>query len=535
MDGLELRKLRKKLRQIETLEHLPRTLTPCEAAKVSLKAELRRRVEELLSLTQHVEVTPEHANEETSEPSRSEPALIPDPPVKKRTPSNNASKPGPVPSAPRVKLKTPDPAPLPLHNSQFLVHSLEGHSDLVTSVLIHHPYVISGSWDTSVRLWDIISCTEVKTLCGHTGAVTCLAILSPGETQLNSTLLPPNENFVCSGSSDSSIKVWSLHTGQPLLSIYTFSAVSAIVHIPDTRLVISGSDGGKIDVWDLETQENLQSQRTHEDKVTTLQLCSRLLYSGSSDGTLKVWKVLSSGCLSLLHSCDPLIESLRGLYSTCATKERLYVATQGSSLKVVDWKQDGITRLSNHTSGSGFVDALAVTPDNLLLASGFNIDQGHGFLNVRDVRTGQYLGTLSNPDVARLLCLAVSHTPQGLCRWVTGGRQLLLWEELPKSAVDSCAVRIQFCAHFLHPAPESESEEEDEEDLWATKDESYPDAAPSQETSSSNLGNIQSAELQEIKSSSRQEQCPRTDPGKRNDLNQIQARGMSQSSSRQED
>ncbi|XP_018408688.1 PREDICTED: F-box/WD repeat-containing protein 7-like [Nanorana parkeri] len=478
MDGMELRKLRKKLRQIETLEHLPRELTPCETAKVLLKVELRRHIEEILS--QNLEPESEDTGTKEKEHGSLQPSLHPEPPVKKHTPPKTAPKQTAAQPAPKVKLKSRGP----LQDSQFLVRSLEGHSDLVTAVLIHDTYIISGSWDTSVRVWDLSSCSELKTLCGHTGAVTCLALVSLKDTQLNSSLLPPREHFVCSGSADSSIKVWSLITGQPLLSIYTFSAVSAIVHIPDTRLIISGSDGGKIDVWDLETQENLQSKRTHEEKVTALQFHAGLLYSGSSDGFLKVWKVSTSGSLSLLHSCDSLSLPLRGLYAVCATADRIYVANQGASLKAVDWKQDGLTRLSNHTSGSGFVDAVAVTPDNFLVASGFNLDQGHGFLNVRDVKTGQYLSTLSHPDVSRLLCLALCRASNGLCRWVTGGKELLMWEELPKRAAgDISAVQVQFCAEFLNPAPESESEEDEGEDLWESDDEGPPSDAPSQTSS----------------------------------------------------
>ncbi|XP_075114561.1 kinesin-like protein KIF21A isoform X2 [Leptodactylus fuscus] len=489
MAALELRKLRKKLRQIETLEHLPRELAPSEIAKVAQKHDLRRLIEELLSQPVE-EKTPEEENVETSGESSAASFPQPDPDVPPRPAPATASKRKKHKTTPQGQAAPPErTAPpagrltdsYPLQDSRFLIHSLEGHSDLVTCVLIHDTYVISGSWDTSVRVWHIPSRSEVKTLCGHTGGVTCMVMVYLDGSEQHSDLLPLGENFVCSGSSDSSIKVWSLRTGQPLLSIYTFSAVSAITHIPDTKLLISGSDGGKIEVWDLETQENLRSERAHEDKVSALQFHSGLLYSGSLDGSLKVWRVVpSSGALSLQHSCDPLAPSLRGLFSLCATSHQLYLATQGSCIKAVSWKQDHLTRLSNHNSSSGFVDALAVTPDNLLITTGFNIDQGHGYLNIRNVESGKYLCTVSCPDVSRLLCLAVSGNSDGLCRWVTGGRELLLWEELPRGgALDRPAVQVRFCPEFLLPAPDSESDDDDdeEEDLWDADAEAEPSVA----------------------------------------------------------
>ncbi|XP_056389027.1 WD repeat-containing protein 5-like isoform X2 [Hyla sarda] len=493
MADLELRKLRKKLRQIETLEHLPRELVPSEVAKVAQKHELRRLVEELLSRT--VDEEPQEEHVETSGDCRAASISQPDPDIQPSLQPATASKRKKHKATSQARTALPDetprsagrltdsasaslhPDPYPLQNSQFLVHSLEGHSDLVTCVLIHDTYIISGSWDTSVRVWDVHSQSEVRTLCGHTEGITCLVMVYVDGTKLRSDLLPIGEHVVCSGSSDSSIKVWSLTSGQPLLSIYTFSEVSAITHVPDTKLLISGSDGGKVDVWDLETQENLHSERAHDEKVSALQIHSGLLYSGSLDGSLKIWRVVpSSGALSLQHSCDPLALSLRGLYGLCATTDQLYVATQGSCIKAINWKRDNLTRLSNHNSSSGFVDALAITPDNLLIATGFNIDQGHGYLNIRNVKSGEYLCTVSCSDVSRLLCLAVSCTSDGLCQWVTGGRELLLWEELPRGgALDSSAVRVQFCKDFLRPAPDSDSDhDEEEEDLWEAETEAEP-------------------------------------------------------------
>ncbi|MEE6485778.1 hypothetical protein FKM82_014403 [Ascaphus truei] len=382
MDDLQLRRLRKKLRQIETLEHLQRELNPSETSKVSQKAELRCLVAELLSRDAQANRGDESAETKFRE-SRVPPILHPNPSV---TPRPQATD-----SAPEAKLKVPGPHTL--GHSQFRVRCLEGHNDLVTCVLIHDPFIISGSWDTSLRVWDVSSGSELKTLCGHTEGVTCLTHISDvGAVALGSSLLlPPDEVFVSSGSSDSSIKVWSLRTGLPVLSLYTFSAVSSLTHIPNTQLLVSGSgavlhvsyvtDGGKVEVWDLLTRENRQSERAHEESVTALQVHSGLLFSGSEGGCLKVWRVSSSGSLSLLYSSDALMLSLCGLRSLCVMGNRVYIATQGVSVKVLDWKQGSLARLSNHTSDSGFVDALAVTPDGLLVTSGFNIDQGHGYLN----------------------------------------------------------------------------------------------------------------------------------------------------------
>ncbi|KAM4603231.1 uncharacterized protein O3C94_023399 isoform 2-T2 [Discoglossus pictus] len=462
MDALQLRRLRKKLRQIEVLEHLPRALTSTESAKVSQKLELRSLLEDLLS--QHV-IPKDMITEAVpvdSAPSSLQPA---------------SSKAGDEPR---------DPDPLPLKTSRFRVRSFEGHSDLVTCLLIQGTTVISGSWDTSVRVWDLSSCSELKTLCGHTGEVLCLSHISEvgvaailqAECQ-GSSQLSHDDHLVSSGSSDCSIRVWNLRTGLAVLSIYTFSAVSALAHIPDTSLLVSGSDGGKVEVWDLQSRESQQSERAHGESVTVLQVRSGLVFSGSAEGSVKIWRISSLGKLSLVHSCDALSRSLRSLRSFCVIGDRLYLATQGLCVKVVDWKQDRLTRLSNHILDSGFVDAVAVTPDGQLIASGFNIDQGNGYLNFRHGNTGCYLSTLSHPDAPRLLCVSVSKSHHCL-RLVTGGRDMLLWEEQPEGAAtgDGLTQQLQFSSAFMNTVPETESEEEEEEtSLWETDTET-PHTAP---------------------------------------------------------
>uniref|UniRef100_A0A8C5MYB3 Uncharacterized protein n=1 Tax=Leptobrachium leishanense TaxID=445787 RepID=A0A8C5MYB3_9ANUR len=273
MDTAELRKLRKKLRQIENLEHLQRELNASEITKVLQKLDLRRQVEQLLALGAEVKPLVRHAPPEeeqkptacTSQSTRRTETLK----LKPQSPPTNG--------APKKTLKIPETSPL--QSSAFLVHHLEGHSDLVTCVLIHGTSLISGSWDTSVRVWDIPSCSEQRTLCGHTGAVTSLTLLSLGGETLDPDIWPPDEEFVASGSSDCSIIVWSLTTGRPLFSVYTYSEVTSLVNVPKTQLVISGS-GEWYHSWFVILRIKIEGgfrhhleQHRHEERVTVTAVC----------------------------------------------------------------------------------------------------------------------------------------------------------------------------------------------------------------------------------------------------------------------
>lgn len=83
-----------------------------------------------------------------------------------------------------------------------LKFSLEGHLDVVRSLVIQETsdtcILVSGSWDGTVCIWDLNAGMRVQVLRGHTDDVTAVAI-SGGAVP-----------FVVSGSKDWSVRVWDI-------------------------------------------------------------------------------------------------------------------------------------------------------------------------------------------------------------------------------------------------------------------------------------------------------------------------------------
>ena len=52
--------------------------------------------------------------------------------------------------------------------------TFEGHTSSVSSLAFNPngKTLASGSWDNTIRLWDVITGEHLKTLTGHTGSVT---------------------------------------------------------------------------------------------------------------------------------------------------------------------------------------------------------------------------------------------------------------------------------------------------------------------------------------------------------------------------
>jgi WD40 repeat protein len=79
------------------------------------------------------------------------------------------------------------------------IRTLTGHTYAVYAVAVTPDgrQVVSGSWDDTVRVWDLASGQPVRTLTGHTGAVDAVAVT-------------PDGRQVVSGSSDHTVRVWDL-------------------------------------------------------------------------------------------------------------------------------------------------------------------------------------------------------------------------------------------------------------------------------------------------------------------------------------
>jgi WD40 repeat protein len=61
--------------------------------------------------------------------------------------------------------------------------------------------IISGSWDKTIKVWNLETGKELDTLTGHTDSVQAVVVTPDGQR-------------IISGSWDNSLKVWSLEKGK---------------------------------------------------------------------------------------------------------------------------------------------------------------------------------------------------------------------------------------------------------------------------------------------------------------------------------
>ena len=275
---------------------------------------------------------------------------------------------------------------------------LKGHTNSITSVSFSNDgeFIISGSSDCSIRVWDAKT-GRGRPLCGHTFGVTSVA-------------LSPDGNFLVSSSVDRTIRIWDINNGDCCLtcnsdgSIYSVSfngkyivagstdgtirildvdtgieacpplvghtgSVNSVTFSPDGRYIVSGSSDKTIRLWDTSTGfEMCPPFEGHTSSVNSVSFSpdGRYIVSGSSDETIRIWDA-STG----VEMCPPFKRHTSSVNSVSFSPDGRYIVSGSSDKTIRLWDAStGVEvcpPLEGHTSS---VESVSFSPDGRFIASG---------------------------------------------------------------------------------------------------------------------------------------------------------------------
>ncbi|TDL24908.1 WD40 repeat-like protein [Rickenella mellea] len=169
-----------------------------------------------------------------------------------------------------------DPADEDVDENPYHKLHLEGHEHAVRALAARGRTLVSGSYDCSVRTWDIITGETKFVLTGHTQKV-------------YSVVYDPIRNQACSGSMDSTVRVWNLNNGQCMHTLTGHGSLVGLLGLSPSYLVSAAADS-TLRVWDPDTGEARQTLAAHNGAITCFQHDEFKVLSGS-DGTLKMWDI----------------------------------------------------------------------------------------------------------------------------------------------------------------------------------------------------------------------------------------------------
>ncbi|NEP60998.1 MAG: protein kinase [Symploca sp. SIO2G7] len=197
---------------------------------------------------------------------------------------------------------------------------------------------------------------------------------------VNAVAISPDGKTLVSASSDRTIKLWSLDTGELIDTINRHSeAVFCIAISPDGQTLVSGDYDYKIKVWNLETRELINTLTGHVGQVLSLAISpdGKTLASGSIDGTIKTWHLDTGQAIRTFgdrfsqkeidyyrQHVNPLVISrdsktiINGIYNSIV---KLWGLDTG--------KQINILTTSQRHYWDKYVNSVALCPDNKILVS----------------------------------------------------------------------------------------------------------------------------------------------------------------------
>lgn len=235
----------------------------------------------------------------------------------------------------------------------------------------------SCSDDKSIKIWQLSDFTLVRTLKGHSQAVSCMAALRNG-------------NLV-SYSSDQQIKLWNTNDGSCIETVNHQDTINDFVQLKNGQLVSGsyvikvwdeqlklikdivkkysparcllqlsdeslacGFQNGEVKIFNMTNYRQIKEFIGHNISITKLcQLSKEVLASSSFDTTIKLWNLNDGSLIRTLIDHTSTINSLASLSNdtfvscSCDNTIRVWNQDEGVSTQVMQVSANFLVVLSN--------------------------------------------------------------------------------------------------------------------------------------------------------------------------------------------
>ncbi len=249
-------------------------------------------------------------------------------------------------------------------------------------------YILAGSTDATVRLWDRATGQEVRRFVGHRGDVQSVAF-SPDGTR------------AVSGAAEYAAILWNIATGEQIFTFLGHTApIRAVGFSPDGRYVVSASSDETLIIWDTTTGERVRTLIGHDLSVLSAIWSpdGRYILSGAEDGRVFLWSAADGSIARILdgHESSAL--------DVAFSPDGRLAASASSDTTVILWDVETGAIVNRLRGRSGAVNSVRFTADGMRILSA-TID---GVLHIWNAVDAFEIGQLRG-HADSIMTISVSH------------------------------------------------------------------------------------------------------------------------------
>ncbi|PZO35838.1 MAG: hypothetical protein DCF19_23005 [Pseudanabaena frigida] len=284
------------------------------------------------------------------------------------------------------------PTPQPIVLTYKLQLNLTGHTGWVRAVAFFPNgfSFASGSYDRTLRLWNVRDNQSFGTLSNHLGSI----------SGINAIAVHPNGSTFATACIDKSVKLWNFRSGKPIRNLEGHEGqVYSVAYSPDGKTLLSASADKTIKLWNWRKGDLLQTFVGHQDKVVSVAFDpdGKRIASASFDKTIKIWDISTSKEILTITGHTAPVNAI----AFSPDGKLIASSSQDQTVKIWDASTGKIIRtLTGHTGG---VLAVAFNRDGSAIASG-GTDKA---IRLWDIKTGEIVQILSEHE-APVLSLSFS-------------------------------------------------------------------------------------------------------------------------------
>ncbi|MGD9367258.1 MAG: TIR domain-containing protein [Desulfobacteraceae bacterium] len=174
---------------------------------------------------------------------------------------------------------------------------LKGHSKALPSATFSPDgtRIVTASWDATARVWDTTTGSQMAVLKGHSKA-------------LPSARFSPDGTRIATASWDATARVWDAITGSQICVLNHTAPVQSVAFSADGGLIVTASDDHTARVWDATTGRLITELNGHKKALlsATFGPDGPRIVTASLDATARVWNAMTGSPIAVLNHTGPV-------------------------------------------------------------------------------------------------------------------------------------------------------------------------------------------------------------------------------------